>query len=116
MADDEEQQPPASPVDGLIGGVHQQAEDKIGGLIDQVAGKVPGGDAFSQQAKDTASGLLGQVEGQAAQQVAERLGNLGSLGGALGSLGGLFGHHDQAAPESTSGADDKGNEGGQSGS
>ncbi len=108
MADDEEQQPPASPVDGLIGGVHQQAEDKIVGIIDQVAGKVPGGDAFSQQAKDAASGILSQAEAQAAQQVAERLGNLGGLGGALG---GLFGHHDQTPPEGNEG---QGGEGGQS--
>ncbi len=86
--------------DGLLGGVSQQAQDKVGGVIDGVAAKVPGGDAIAQQAKDVAAGALGQFEQQATQQVAERLGGLGGLGGVLGgALGGLLGGHGGAPSE-----------------
>jgi hypothetical protein len=92
-----------SPVDGMLGGVNQQAQDRVGGVIDSVASKVPGGDAFAQQAKDMAGGALGGLEQQAEQQIAEKLGGalggLGGLGGVLGgALGGLLGGHGGAAP------------------
>ncbi len=93
-----------SPAEGLLGGVNQQAQDKVGGVIDSVAGKVPGGDAFAQQAKDMAGGALGQLEQQAEAQIAEKLGGaLGGFGGGLGgvlggALGGILGGGHGAAP------------------
>ena len=68
-----------------LGGLREQAQQKVDTTIDQFAGKVPGGDQVSQQAKDAASKGLDQLE----QQGESQIGKAG--GGPGGMLGGLFG-------------------------
>jgi hypothetical protein len=70
---------------GLFGGLRDAAEGRINSEIDQLAGRIPGGDQFSQQAKDAAAQGLGQLE----QEGESKLGNSGE--GLSGMLGGLFG-------------------------
>ncbi|HLZ81223.1 MAG TPA: hypothetical protein VKP04_06290 [Ktedonobacteraceae bacterium] len=54
-------------------------ENQINQGIDQVAGRIPGGQQYSQQAKDAAAGGLQGLEGEAEKRLRE------------GGLGGLFG-------------------------
>lgn len=59
-------------------GAKQQAEQQVGKIIDEYAGKVPGGDQAAQQAKDTANQAIENLEDEAQKR-------LGGLGGGLGS-------------------------------
>lgn len=61
----------SSPLDGL----RQQAQGEVNTTIDQIAGRVPGGQQYAQQAKDASSGELDALEHA-----------------VEGKLGGLFGH------------------------
>lgn len=67
-----------------LSGAKQQAEDQINSTIDQFAGKVPGGDQFSQQAKDAAAGGLDNIE----KEAEGKLGNLPGVGGMFGGNSG----------------------------
>lgn len=81
MPDQDNQQPGQD----QLSGAKQQAEDQINNAIDQFAGKVPGGDKFSQQAKDAAAGGLDNIE----KEGESKLGDLpGGLGGMLGGNSG----------------------------
>jgi len=66
-----------------FGGAKQQADNQINSEIDQLAGKIPGGEKLSQPAKEAASGALNTIE----QQVESKLGNLGGLGNLFGGGG-----------------------------
>ena len=65
----------AAPQDSA-GGISGQAEDRIDQLIDQVAGKVPGGSAVAQKAKDAVPGALDSLEKAAEGRMGGLLGNL----------------------------------------
>ncbi|MGH2504278.1 MAG: hypothetical protein ACRDID_17360 [Ktedonobacterales bacterium] len=80
---------PTKIAQGLGDQAKQAASGEADSLIDDVAGKVPGGEQFAQQAKDTANQAIdggAQAAEQAAGQQAE-----GGLGGIVGKIECLFG-------------------------
>jgi hypothetical protein len=63
--------------------VRQNIENQINGLIDHLAGQVPGGHMFAPEAKQAMSGVLDGLQAQLESQVQARAGGL--LGGNQGS-------------------------------
>lgn len=67
---------------GLLGGpvhvVRQDVEGQMNGLIDHLAGQVPGGHMFAPEAKQAMSGILNNLQQQLESQAEGRLGGMGS--------------------------------------
>ena len=77
---------------GLLGGpvhmVRQDVESQMNGLIDHLAGQVPGGHTFAPEAKQAMAGILNDLQRQLESQAESRLGGMG---------GKLFGDQNNAA-------------------
>lgn len=68
-------------IDDSLNSARQQLEGHIGDVIDQYAGRVPGGERFTPEAKQAVSGILDGLQKQLENEAASRMGN---LGGAFG--------------------------------
>src|SRR5690242_2543777 len=73
---------------GLFGSIRQQAEQRMDEIIDQNAGRIPGGERYKQQAKELAERGLDAAEEEIKRRISEK-----------GSLGGIFGQSQK--PEDT---------------
>lgn len=73
----------------LGGQAQQAATGEANNLIDEIAGKIPGGEGFAQQAKDAADQAI-QGGVQQAEQAGEQQAQ-GGLGGIIGKIEGMFG-------------------------
>lgn len=66
---------------GLLGGpvhvVRQDVESQMNGLIDHLAGQVPGGHMFAPEAKQAMAGVLNGLQQQLESQAESRLGGMG---------------------------------------
>ena len=67
-------------IDDSLHGARQQLEGHIGDVIDQYAGRVPGGERFTPQAKQAVSGILDGLQKQLEAEAANRMGGLGNPG------------------------------------
>ena len=67
-------------VDDTLHGARQQLEGHIGQVIDQYAGRVPGGERFTPEAKQAVAGVLDSLQKQLEAEAANRLGGLGGVG------------------------------------
>jgi len=61
-------------IDVSLHGARQQLEGHIGQVIDQYAGRVPGGERFTPEAKQAVAGILDGLQKQLEAQAANRLG------------------------------------------
>lgn len=67
---------------GLLSGpvhmVRQDVESQMNGLIDHLAGQVPGGHTFAPEAKQAMAGILNSLQQQLENQAESRLGGMGN--------------------------------------
>src|SRR5579859_2437480 len=63
-----------------VGAVRQDVENQINGLIDHLAGQVPGGHTLAPEAKQAMAGILNGLQSQLESQAQS---HLGSMGGQL---------------------------------
>ncbi|GCE07047.1 hypothetical protein [Dictyobacter aurantiacus] len=68
-------------IDDTLHSARQQLENHIGDVIDQYAGRVPGGERFTPEAKQAVSGILDGLQKQLESQAASRMGGLGGTFG-----------------------------------
>jgi hypothetical protein len=78
-------------IDNSLHGARQQLEGHIGQVIDQYAGRVPGGERFTPEAKQAVAGILDGLQKQLEAQAANRLGGLGGGGQVQGGGGQIQG-------------------------
>ncbi|MBA2682481.1 MAG: hypothetical protein H0U76_29325 [Ktedonobacteraceae bacterium] len=90
-------------VDDTLHGARQQLEGHIGQVIDQYAGRVPGGEHFTPEAKQAVSGILDGLQRQLEAQAASRLGGLGQGGTSQGGMIGQGGSGQGGSPTTGNG-------------
>jgi hypothetical protein len=57
--------------------VRQDVQNQMNGLIDHLAGQVPGGHMFAPEAKQAVAGILDGLQRQLESQAESRLGGMG---------------------------------------
>ncbi|GCE28649.1 hypothetical protein KDA_41330 [Dictyobacter alpinus] len=72
-------------VEDSLHGARQQLEGHIGDVIDQYAGRVPGGDRFTPEAKKAVGGILDGLQKQLEAEANNRLGGGGTSTPATGT-------------------------------